>query len=158
MVFLVQFYCCSASLALKAVVCKTNISLKLETELHQSSVFISYSLIHDSLFVLLLWSDNIQHKQTNRREMCGSVLSSPGRQSVQELVCAQIKPRVPESHRWICRHLSVKSSTGEAAAQYRLSSGGVATITSLLPKSQKAVMWKAMLEKTTRYSKRANRV
>lgn len=51
-----------------------------------------------------------------------------------------------------------KGSTGEAAAQYRLSSGGVATITSLLPKSQKAVMWKAMLEKTTRYSKKANKV
>lgn len=42
--------------------------------------------------------------------------------------------------------------------QYRLSSGGVATITSLFPKSQKAVMWKAMLEKTTRYSKNAKSV
>ncbi|TNN35104.1 hypothetical protein EYF80_054723 [Liparis tanakae] len=43
-------------------------------------------------------------------------------------------------------------------AQYCLSSGGVATTTSLLPKSRKAVMWKAMLEKTTRYSQRANSV
>lgn len=53
-------------------------------------------------------------------------------------------------------HGAIQAS--RAQIQYRLSSGGVATITSLFSKSQKVVMWKAMLEKTTRYSKNANSV
>ncbi|KAG7224718.1 hypothetical protein INR49_004609 [Caranx melampygus] len=83
--------------------------------------------------------------------------SSPAAVSLTVCVLSQS----PFSHKVMRRsdvQVKSKPEATEPPAQYRLSSGGIATITSLPPKSQKAVMWKAMLEKTTRYSKKANRV